>query len=76
MAMVEEQETQARLAWLEHKIAQVLYFLVACVSTFVAWVIANAPIEDQRGWAWNAIFIVVWLSVGFILHRSAFKGAR
>jgi uncharacterized membrane protein len=75
MAMTNKNDFIIRLAWLEHKMVQVLWTIVSVSSALIGWLVANTTMEHRYGVSWFAVFVVTWIGVGFVMQRATFKGA-
>jgi hypothetical protein len=72
-AAMTQDEISQRVAWLERKMVRVLWLLISGSSMLLGWVMASAT--GEHGWTWGAVFIVTWLTTGFIVQRIEFRGA-
>jgi hypothetical protein len=72
------EKTEARLAWLEWKMVEVLWLLVSLTSALsaalITWFISEM-IGSQSPWFRAPVFVFAWLMIGLLLQRRTFRGA-
>jgi hypothetical protein len=72
------EKIEARLAWLEWKMVEVLWLLVSITSMLIGGVVAWVTSEyvgSRSLWLLIPVCLVAWLVVGWPLQRRTFRGA-
>jgi hypothetical protein len=72
------EKIDARIAWLEQKMVEVLWLLISVSSMIVGGVIAwfaSELLETRSLWLLAPVAITAWLLAGWLLQRNTFRGA-
>jgi len=72
------EQVEARIAWLEWKMVEVLWVLINVTSLLAGgvatWFVSEA-VGSRSLWLLVPVFLLIWLVVGWRVQRQAFRGA-
>jgi hypothetical protein len=72
----ETEKVEARIAWLEWKMVEVLWFLVGVTSMLaggaIAWIISDT-VGSRSLWLLVPVFLLGWLAGGWWVQRRTFR---
>jgi hypothetical protein len=66
---------ERRVAWLEWKMVRVLWGAIGGLSMLAGIIAYRIAVDTVGEWGALSIGVVVWLIVGWYLHRTEFRGA-